>query len=241
MAVQSSPAEDDKPTLDEARLVMGKWIETQQIISKERNDWQQGKEILTGRVKIVGDEIAVLEQKIATAKASVKETDAKQAELTADADRLKAATADLASKVSAMEAEVRRLLVAMPDPVKKRLQPLADRIPSDPAATKVTAAERFQNVLGILNEINKANSDIAINYEVHELANGKSAEVQAIYIGLAQAYFVSAAGDAGIGRPSLEGWTWEPSTAISNDILKALEIMQGKHTPAFVPVPVTIQ
>ena len=36
------------PTLDETRLTLSKWIETQQIISKERNDWQQGKEILQG-------------------------------------------------------------------------------------------------------------------------------------------------------------------------------------------------
>jgi Protein of unknown function (DUF3450) len=242
-----SPAEEgvdgvaSKPSLEEAKLVMGKWIETQQIISKERNDWQQGKEILTGRTKIVSDEITALEQKIAAAQSSVQETDAKRAEMVAEADRLKAVTETLVTSVASMESEVRTLLRSTPEPVRVRLKPLEERIPTDPANPRSTAAERYQNVLGILNEINKANNDISVNYEVHNLADGRPAEVQAIYIGLAQAYFISASGDAGIGRPTADGWTWEPATQLSGDLLKTIEIIQGKHVPAFVPLPVKIQ
>jgi hypothetical protein len=96
-------------------------------------------------------------------------------------------------------------------------------------------------VLGILNEVNKANSEIAVNYEVHELADGKPSEVQAIYVGLAQAYYVNARGDAGIGNPSADGWKWEPTKAIAGEVLMALEILQGKQSPAFVPLPVKLQ
>ena len=62
-----------------------------------------------------------------------------------------------------------------------------------------------------------------------------------IYVGLAQAYYVSAKGEAGIGRPSEDGWKWEPSKAIAADVLQAIEIIQGKHSPAFVPLPVKLQ
>src|SRR5262245_58363482 len=48
---QSAPAA--APTLEETRITMGKWIETQQIISKERKDWEQGKQILAGRLDLV--------------------------------------------------------------------------------------------------------------------------------------------------------------------------------------------
>src|SRR4026207_1334451 len=61
-------------TLDETRLVMSKWIETQQIISKERNEWQQGKEILVGRLDLVKKEIASLEDKINQTESSVTES-----------------------------------------------------------------------------------------------------------------------------------------------------------------------
>ena len=114
-------------------------------------------------------------------------------------------------------------------------------MPADPATTRVSAAERFQNVLVILNGVNKANQEITVSYEVQTLADGRPSEVKAIYVGLAQAYYVSASGGAGIGRPTADGWKWESSQLIGGDVLMALEILEGKHTPAFVPLPVRIQ
>jgi len=82
---------------------------------------------------------------------------------------------------------------------------------------------------------------VNVSYEVHEIAGGKPSEVKAIYLGLGQAYYVSATGEAGISHPTLEGWPWEPAKAIAGDVLKTLEIIQGKQTAAFVPLPVKIQ
>jgi soluble cytochrome b562 len=229
------------PTLEETRLAMEKWIQTQQAISKERKDWQQGKDILVGRLELVKQEVLSLEKKIQDADASATEAAKKRDALLAENDELKATGAKLAESVTAMEAEVRRLWKTLPEPIQTRLQPLFQRMPEDVAKARVTAAERFQNVLGILNEVNKANNELTVNYEVHTLADGKPSEVKALYLGLAQAYYVSAKGEAGIGRPSPDGWKWEPSKSIGNDVLLALEIMQGKQSPAFVHLPVKIQ
>src|SRR5262249_11898213 len=78
------------PTLEETRLKMEKWIETQQLISKERNEWQQGKEILLGRLELVKKEVASLQEKLEQAQAGVAESQKKRDELTAESDRLKA-------------------------------------------------------------------------------------------------------------------------------------------------------
>jgi len=228
-------------TLDETRITMDKWIETQQIISKERKDWQQGKEILQGRLELVKNEIALLQGKIQEAQAGVAEAKRKRDELTAEVDRLAATGATLTEAVTRMEAGIEPIYRALPQPVRERLELLVRRIPEDPATTKVSNAERFQNVLGILNEINKANNEIAVSYEVHELADGKPSEVQAIYVGLAQAYYVSGGGEAGIGRPGADGWKWEPSKSIAHDVTWSLEILQGKQSPAFVGLPMRIQ
>jgi hypothetical protein len=228
------------PTLEETRLTMGKWIETQQIISKERKDWQQGKEILLGRLELVKQEVATLEEKIKQAQASVDEATKKKNEQLAENEQLKAVRAQLTEAVMAMEGEVRRLFKTAPEPIQTKLQPLYQRIPEDPANTRVSAAERFQNVIGILNDLNKANNEISVSYEVHNLAGGKPAEVKAIYVGLAQAYYVSAGGEAGVGRPSPEGWKWSPLNSIASDVMVALEILEGKHSPAFVPFPVKL-
>ena len=228
-------------TLEETRLTMGKWIETQQIISKERKDWQQGKEILLNRLELVKKEMATLEEKIKQAESSVSESNRKRDDLLAENDRLTAAGSQLTEAVTGMEGQVRGLLKTMPEPIRIKLQPLYQGMPEDPAETRITAAERFRSVLGILNELNKANTEITVSYETRNLADGRPAEVKAIYVGLAQAYYVSAGGEAGIGRPTPQGCTWEPSNAIAGEVTSALEILQGKQTPAFVPLPVKLQ
>jgi FtsZ-binding cell division protein ZapB len=235
------PAAPGQPTLEETRLTMGKWIETQQVISKERQDWLQGKDILIARLELVKGEIASLEEKIKQAESTVAEAERKRDDLLAENDQLKAAGSRLTDAVTRMEAEVRRLYSVLPEPIQSKLQPLYQRIPEDAAQAAVSAAERFQNVLGILNELNKANNEITVSYEVRTLADGKPSEVKVMYVGLAQAYYVSARGEAGIGRPGAAGWTWEPSKAVAPEVLMALEIIQGKQTPEFVPLPVKIQ
>jgi FtsZ-binding cell division protein ZapB len=230
-----------QPTLEETRLRMEKWIETQQIISKERKDWQQGKDILTGRLELVKKEVVSIDEKTKQAQSSVAETEKKRNDLIAENDQLKAAGTQLAENIKSIEGEIRRIYKQLPEPIQTKLQPLYQRIPEDPNKTRVSVAERFQNVLGILNEVNKANNEISVSYEVHNLADGKPSEVKVIYVGLAQAYYVSARGEAGIGHPATDGWKWEPSKESARDILIALEILQGKQTPAFVPLPVKIK
>jgi hypothetical protein len=234
---QAAPA----PTLDETRLTLSKWIETQQIISKERNDWQQGKEILQGRIELVGKETSQLKDRIAQSEAAVLESNRKRDELTKQNANLKETGAQLAAAVAKMEAKVRSLAKLAPEGLATKLTPLLQRIPTDPASTRISAAERFQNVLGIMNELNKANSEITIAYEIRQLADGSSSEVQVIYVGLAQAYYLSPRGEAGIGRPGENGWSWTPAKDQAGTIFTALEIIQGKHPPAFVGLPVNIQ
>jgi hypothetical protein len=229
-------------TLDETRQAMAKWTETQQIISRERKDWQQGREILLGRLELVKQEVTTLEEKIKQAEGGVAEAERKKNELLEEDEKLKAATAQIVAAVTGIEAEVKKLFPQLPEPVRAKVQAFFQLIPEDPATTRISPAERFRNVLGILNEANKANVEITVSYEVRTLADGRPSEVRVLYVGLAQAYYVSARGEAGIGRPTLQGWTWQPGDkALASDVALALEIIQGKHTPAFVPLPVTIQ
>ncbi len=221
---------------------MDKWIETQQIISKERKDWQQGKEILQGRLELVKKEIATLEEKTTQAEASVAESDKKRNDLLAENEQLKAAGAQLTEAVTAMEVEVRRLFKRAPEPIQTKLQPLYQRIPGrsgqDPGLRRRAVPERCAHPQrpqqGQQRDHRQPGSP-------QRSPTASPAEVTAIYVGLAQAYYVSARGEAGIGRPTADGWKWEPSQAVARDVLTALEILQGKHSPAFVPLPVKLQ
>ena len=229
------------PTLEETRMKMDKWLEIQQMISKERKDWQQGKEILLGRLELVRKEIATLQEKTREAESSVTEFNKKRSDFLAENNQLTAAGAQLTGAIAGMEGEIREMFKQLPEPIRTKLQPLYQRVPENPSKTQVATAERYQNILGILNELNRGNNDISVSYEVHNLADGRPSEVKAIYVGLAQAYYVSARGEAGIGRPTADGWKWEPSKSVARDVMKALEIIEGKQSPAFVPLPVRLK
>lgn len=229
-------------TLKETRAAMATRVEIERTISKERRDWQQNKELLIARRDLVKKEIATLQERIQQAKDTVAEAKKGRESLLAENQQLKDTGAKLAEAIGAKEAELRRLADQLPDPIQKKLKPLYDRMPADPAKSVASIAERFQNVLAILNELNKANSDIVVNYEVHDMPDGSKAEVQVIYVGLAQAYYLSARGEAGTLRPGPKGWQWEPGgKELSREVNATLEIIQGKQSPEFVGLPVKLQ
>jgi uncharacterized protein YPO0396 len=237
-------AEDPKTaaaTPDGARASLAKWVETQQLISKEKRDWQQGKQILQSRIDAVNGEIAALTERLAETRHNAAEANGKKAGEVAANDTLQKAGIELASWVTGLESGLRTLQARLPEPLLQKVKPLYDRMPADARATNVSLAERFQNVAGILNEVGKFNSDITMVTEVRTVSDGKPAEVRTVYVGLAQAYYVSPKGDAGIGRPGATGWEWSAAREIAPQIAQAVEVLQNKAKPSFVSLPVKVQ
>jgi hypothetical protein len=228
-------------SIDAARSTLEKWVETQAIISREKKDWQQGKDLLVSRIEAVKKEIAQIEERLKQSRADKGEADKAGAGLAAARQAISDVTDALSVHIGDLEARVRVLYRGLPESMKEKLQPLYQRMPEDPAHARVSLAERFQNVLGILNEMNRLNSEVTVATEIRPLSDGKPSEVRTIYVGLGQAYFVSARGEAGVGRPAADGWSWKKDDAIARDINLVLEILQSKSSPQFVPLPVDIR
>ena len=233
----SAPAKDPAET----RALVGRWIGTQQMIARERKEWQQGKEILLGRIDLNQREIGDLEEQLDEARKAAGDSDSRQAEAIGAVELLKAEGRDLERKVAELESGVRDLARRVPEPLRQKVDPLLRRMPEAGVPTRVSLAERFQNILGILNELNRMNGEITLATEIRALSDGRPSEVKTVYIGLGQAYFISARGEAGIGRPGNDGWTWEPALDVAPQIAAAIEILENKSSPAFVPLPVRIQ
>jgi hypothetical protein len=90
--------------------------------------------------------------------------------------------------------------------------------------------------------VNKFNREITVTSEVRTLADGNVAEVTALYIGLGQVYYVGANGTvAGVGRPSQNGWKWEPANDTADRISDAIAILKNEKVADFVPLPVKVQ
>jgi hypothetical protein len=243
LALLVSPAwgEEPAPAFDATRSTMSKWVETRQLISKERKDWEQEREILNSRIRLIEGETTALKEKLAQAHSGSSTADEQHRTVIAERDAALGATTHLAERMGELENQVRGLFAQLPETMKERLKPLVDRMPTDPRSAKVTVAERFQNVLGLLTEMNKINSEITVASEVRSLSDGKPSEVHTVYVGLGQAYFVSARGEAGIGHPTADGWVWVAANDLSRDINQVLDILQNKRSPTFVGLPVSLQ
>lgn len=226
--------------LETAKLNLEKLLETKRLISQEQKDWRLGRELLADRVNVVEKELAALKAKTAQTTNETAVLDLKFAEVRTQNEQLNAAVTRMRAAVSELEMRLPQLLARTPDPVRERVKPLVQRLPQNSADTKTGLPERFQNVIGILNEIGKANGEVTVATEIRTLADGHPTEVKTLYIGMGQAYYVSAKGDAGIGRPATNGWEWLPANELATRVTDAMQIMQNKATARFVPLPVKI-
>lgn len=252
-AQAASGGDDTAARLQNARQTLGEWVETRQTLSRERQRWRLGRQLLQERIAVVEREIESLEEKIADAEQSITDADKKRAELVDENERLKDASSALRETVTGFEARVRALLAMLPQPARDLVAPLSQRLPEpsgEPSAdasadgdarSRVSLSERYQNVIGILNELDKFNQKVTLTSEVRELPDGSSAEVRTFYVGLGHGYYVGANNDIGGRGAAVDGaWRWTPADDAAPRIADAIAIYENEKTAAFVGLPLAL-
>jgi len=235
-------ANNNAVPIEETRTALEKWVETQRIISQEKRDLALAKEMLNERIELVQREIKSLHEKINRAENSIAEVDKKRLDMIKENDKLKEASTSLNSIIVTLEAGTKELLRRLPDPIRDRVKPLSQQLMVKPEQSKLSVAERFQNVVGILNEVNKFNQVITVTSEVRTMPDGTSAEVTAMYLGIGQAYYTDAKGTlAGLGAASDKGWVWKPANEAAAQIAQAIAIMKNEQVASYVELPVEIE
>ena len=231
------------PIIEATRETLTKWVETKQLISKEKSEWASGKDILEDRVRLAEAETTTVRDKLKGISSAVAEAQNKRDELAAQNDKLKATAEKSKAMVIAAEKKLRPLLPQLPEPLREKLKPIIARFPEDSEKSTASMAERLQNVLGILDQASAFNSTVASVKELRTFPDGTRAEVTTVYLGLSQAYYTNREGTlAGIGHPGPDGWVWKSDNANGKKILLAVHILEGKEKGAtFIDLPVKIQ
>lgn len=236
----TSSASLDGP-IDVTRAALEQWVETRRLISQEKRDWAEGKEILASRLELVGAEVASMRAKVTEAEANIGETDRKRAELLDENTSLRAATESLVEAIAGLEARTLALVPRLPAPLRERVKVLSQRLPEGSSETKASLSERFQNVVGILNEVDKFNRDVTLALEVRDLEEGGSIEVTTMYLGVGCAFYASATGTAaGYGAATSDGWSWTAANDAAAAILAAIEVQKSERPASFVQLPLRV-
>lgn len=245
MALLSAPmlvAQGNAESIEAARTSIEKWVETRQLITREKREWQSSREMLTDRTALLKREAETLRTRIAEATESIADADRKRAALVAENEQRRATSERLVEVIGGLEARATRLIARLPEVLKDRVRPLSQRIPAKPEDSRLSLSERFQNVVGVLNEVNKFQREITVVSEVRTLPDGTTAEVSAVYLGIGQAWYASADGKAaGVGSAGAEGWTWQPANDAAPAIRAAIAILKNEQVAAFVGLPVQVR
>ena len=223
---------------DEARKLIDEWVETRQIISKERSEWQIEKELLGKTQALLDSEVRRLDSELADLKASESATDAERSGLTKDKEALKSAAAVVGDSIGSLETQLKEIIPSLPAPLIEKIKPLIRRLPDDPSDTDLSLGQRVQNIVGILSQTDKFNSTITLTSEAREFDSGKVVQVTTLYMGLASAYYVDDSGvNAGIGTPTANGWNWTAMNDHGGKIKQLVEIYEGTGEIQFVDIP----
>jgi septal ring factor EnvC (AmiA/AmiB activator) len=227
--------------ISETRAVLDQWVETRQIISKERADWQIEQSILGDTVSLLTNQLARLSESLEELEASATAADEDRTQLADEKEQLSTAAAVVESSIGALETQLKQIIKAFPAPLTDRIKPLIRRLPDDPTTTKLSLGERVQNIVGILSQADKFNTTLTQTSESREMESGKTVEVRTLYWGLAMAYYVDASGEyAGVGYPSADGWEWPQVPAKGAEIRRLIDVYEGAEDIQFVEVPARI-
>lgn len=242
LALFAASAAGADSRLADTRTALEKWVETRQLTSKARTEWQSDQETLAQTVALFGRELKSVEEQMGKISTNNVQVDKERAEAEA---LKKSATESLqrAREFSAeMEAKLIKLVPQMPLPLQEMIRPSLNKIPADAAATKMSAAERMQVIVGILGELDKFNNAVAIFNEKRKNAAGEEVAVETVYVGLGAAYFVNEANNfSGVGTPGAAGWEWTAKPELASSVRDVIRVYRNEHSARFVALPVTVR
>jgi len=229
-------------TLTQSRSTIEKWVETRQLISKTRSDWQTDKDTLEQTIALYERELKSIDDQMS----KVSTNNTQVAKEMAEAEALKRSSNEARDQAArfatGFEGKLKQVVPQLPAPLQDIVKKDLARIPADPANTRMLAAERMQVCVSVLNELDKFNNSVNVFSEKRKNAKGDEVAVETLYVGLGAAYFVNDTADfAGTGAPGANGWEWSPKPELAPKVHEAVKIYRNERTAHFLTLPVAVK
>jgi len=228
--------------LNEARSTLEKWVETRQLVSRTRSDWQADREMIEQTIALLERELAGVEEQMAKLGTNSVQVEKEKLEAEALLKRSNESLEQTAQFAAAFEVKVRQAIPRLPAPLQEILKPSLNKLPEDPAKTSMTPAARIQAAVSILNELDKFNNAVNIFSEKRQNQKNEQVAVETVYVGLGAAYFVNDANDfAGVGSPGPDGWEWTVKPELASSVRETIRIYKNERGARFVALPAVIR
>jgi len=193
--------------IEPARDVLREWVQTEQLISEELEEWRTEKASIEDLLEVRARELALLDEELQAIREERTQAETTREELVEETESLESAAELVRGQLGFLEMQLLALTPRLPQPLREKLAPLILRLPRDPENTPLSLGQRMQHVVGILNEVDTFNAGVTLVTEIQEMPDGERAEVRVLYLGLGRAFFADRTGAyAGVLEPGKDGW-----------------------------------
>jgi hypothetical protein len=235
----TSAQEADLPSAIEVRTKLEQWVLTKQITSAESTAWVSEKASLGELNGLRKQEIAQLEEYTAAAGERVADLAGKRSGFAEEEKSLKTWRRDLENTVATLEGRVRTMIPVFPQPLRDEVAESITRLEETGSVAEAPLQQRARDVMMVLQACQKFQNEITVLTEVRELG-GQRREVEILYVGLTEAWFVDASGRfSGTGKPTADGWRWREDPSLAPEVRQAIELQARREEPAFVTLPIS--
>lgn len=226
----------------ETEAAVEKRVETRQLISKIKTEWDAEKKILDAEAALLKQQIESLEQDIARLQnaATAAMTERRKLETTRDTlrqrkQKFQATLQPLASRLSAVTQR-------FPKPLLEEVDALRGLTATE-AGESYSTSDQLVAILGILRQADRFNRRVTLRKEIQSIMEDRRVQVETLYWGLAFAF----AGDrsaqvANFGFPTDEGWRFQPANEHAAATRDLLDTAAGDtESVRFIPLPVELK
>lgn len=224
--------------IEKTREIIAQYVKTRQEIARVKNEWSAYQEIAQRRIDLYEREIRKLSETIETAEERTTQAERTIAGIREEIAELRAANDIVGDALPTLEDKTRELYQYFPSPLKNRVQRLVQQL-----GKSRQASDRMAIVIGILNEVDKFNSEFNFAKDEKTLPTGETVLVDKIYAGLAVGYYADSEGKVGgVGKPAEGEWEWTERNDLAPAIRNAVLYYNGEIKPAMlVDLPIEIQ
>ena len=231
-------SEETLPTVRGYEELVSKLVDFRYQLSKEKQGWKEQEAWLKQEKELLLKEKEMLEKEIASAKEEDVSAKIERAALIERKKVLQESLDRCLPAITRAEVDLKRWQKLLPTILSKPLRKAFDELEK---GKERSISKRLRIILSLYEEIERLGNGVHLVKETLVVASGKKREMDVIYLGLAQAFAVSADNKiAGISRPTGNGWKWDWCPEIAGSVRKAIDSYNSREMAEFVHLPVKV-
>lgn len=218
-----------------------KWLAIEQQRNAMINDWHQQEPLLKQRLVLLKQEQVQLEKNLASSDDTDSEVEKKRSQLLESQNNMESGQALLEKSLIDYFQVIAQIQPQLPPPLFNTWQ-------SKLSASEFSSADttkKLNTLLELLEQLNDFEQRISHAQTALILPTPegeKEIMVQQLYIGLAQAWYVSLDGRlVGRGTPEASGWRWQADNSVSGEtVLSAIAMVERRSEAQFLQLPISL-